>query len=87
MTVDYGDFQKGRRKAGAGAQKEKEEKKKRAGRLHTFSCKETFIGFIYPLNLCCGFMPLKTIFPIKIEVFLTNFANAIFSLFSTCMRN
>lgn len=66
---------------------EEEKKKKRADRLHIFSCKEIFIGFLYPLNLRCGFMPLKTIFPIKIEVFLTKNCKCHFSIFFTCMRN
>lgn len=61
-------------------EREKEEKKKRADRLHTFSCKDIFVCFIYQLNLCCDFMPLKTIFPIKIEVFLTNFSFFFFHL-------
>lgn len=56
--------------------------KKKAGRVHIFSCKEIFIGFIYPMNLCCGFMPLKTIFPIKIEVFLSKNCKCHFSIFS-----
>lgn len=74
-------FRRGGESRSEGTEREKEEKKKRAERFHIFSCKEIFIGFIYPLNLCCVFMPLKTIFPIKIEVFLTNFCKCHFSFF------
>lgn len=65
-----------------GTEKEKQEKKKGEDRPNTFSCREPFIGFIYPSSLCCGFMPLKTNFPIKIEEFsLLSFLNAFFPFF------
>lgn len=67
---------------------EKQEKKKREDRPHTFSCREPFVGFIYQSNLCCGFMPLKTVFPIKMEEFsLLIFVNALFPFFFVAWRS